>query len=708
MSAIREPRRTFLTQVFLCCFYMILLVKSAVQAGPIKKCYEIEMYRTLSKLDDLINSQIEIDKKVIEVNLLQETHGMNKADACFVRGSVSQLHEIFQLVKFKQHSPHNTYIKNIVGVFNNHIAECMDLIIDDQFIEIPDNCKATHHFSPTDLLEKVKELLLKAQSFTKNNDILSDNCEEYFAVCDINLAGPPHWESTSLVTPVDHFTASQKPQSDMPSTNHTSHSSMDIIVKSSNSYHDMPTRSLGMPQTTNTSSAPLNWMTKEHTDKNTNLTYTEMGANNSNLNILENKIYTPNASTKPPHTSSTAPSHTSAEPPGTNTERLDISTEPPNPTTELLHIDSDLSLNSSEPPHAGTKTLYAGFDLLPSSTEHPSVDAQHLKDSTDPPFSGTSQPHIIRSSSPHSQTQLYSTEFPSNKQYLSNYMMPPSFDETTVYANLVSPDSITDSASYVKSPFTMEPDLKVSVAQTPDSELLLQSPSDFQFDITHRGAYDSLEDITGNVDSGLHSSVSITTKMGRSSLNTAMETQTFVTLSSTGSGDFPLNKATMTVSSDEKNRELEDSGLGWAANTLGLSPKNTVSTKNELPVTSPIQSIQPKISLNKEGQLYHHVLQSEIHIMPHERENGVAGPNYASNKLPVIETDQTYRKNSENAKDRGYLYSLISCIVGMLLCLSAMLYLLHKNRILRRQLHGTQHDPEVPELRPLQTQQLDV
>ncbi|NP_001267529.1 colony stimulating factor-1 S homeolog precursor [Xenopus laevis] len=188
MSAIREPRRTFLTQVFLCCFYMILLVKSAVQAGPIKKCYEIEMYRTLSKLDDLINSQIEIDKKVIEVNLLQETHGMNKADACFVRGSVSQLHEIFQLVKFKQHSPHNTYIKNIVGVFNNHIAECMDLIIDDQFIEIPDNCKATHHFSPTDLLEKVKELLLKAQSFTKNNDILSDNCEEYFAVCDINLA----------------------------------------------------------------------------------------------------------------------------------------------------------------------------------------------------------------------------------------------------------------------------------------------------------------------------------------------------------------------------------------------------------------------------------------------------------------------------------------------------------------------------------------
>ncbi|XP_031752725.1 mucin-2 isoform X2 [Xenopus tropicalis] len=695
----------------------------------------------------------------------------------------------------------------------------------------------------------------------------------------LHLTGPPHWESTSPVTPVHPLTVNQKPQSDMPSTNHTSHSSMDISVKSSDSYHHMPTRSLGMPKISDTTSAPMNGMTKDHPDTNMKLTHTEIEANYSNVIISNNRIYTPNASTEPshisttepsvtsgtepphtsgtepphtsgtepphtsgtepphtsgtepshtsgtepshtsgtepshtsgtepphtsgtepphtsgtepphtsgtepshtsgtepphtsgtepphtsgtepphtsgtepshtsgtepshtsgtepphtsgtepphtsstepPHTSGTEPSHTSgtekphtsgtgkphtsAEPPGNNTERLHISSESPHTSTELLLFNINLPRNSFESLHAGTKLLYAGFDLLQSSTEHPSINS-HMKGSTEPPFSGVNQPH--KSISPP-QTQLYSTEPTSNKQDSSNYMIPSSTDEKTSYANLVSPDTVTDSNSYLKSPFTMEPDLKISVPQTPDSELF-QSPSDIQFGITHKGVHDSLGDIT-EVDSGLHNSFTITPKMRRPSINTAKKPQTFFPLSSTGIGDFHLSKAAVTVSPDEKDRETEDSGLGWAANMLGLSPQNTVSSKNELPVLSPVQTMQPKDTSNKEGELYHHVLQSERYILSHERENGVAGPNYDFNMPPVIDTDQPYNdRNSENAKDRGYRYSLISCIVGMLLCLSAMLYLLHKNRVLRRQLQRTQHDPEVPEQRPLQMQQFEV
>eukprot|EP00079_Xenopus_tropicalis_P009216 XP_002933042.3 PREDICTED: uncharacterized protein LOC100492777 isoform X1 [Xenopus tropicalis] len=751
MSAIREPSQNVLTQVFLYCFYTILLVTSAVQAIHKEMCPQAEIDLNLSKLDDLINSQV-IMEKVIKVNLLQKTNEMS--DACFLQGSVSQLHGILELVKFKKDSPHKNYIDNLKNIFNSHIADCMNLWDDTNIMDIEDNCKATCYLDPTGLLEKVKELLEIAQNFIKGKNTPSDDCGQYFEMCvatEKNSTGPPHWESTSPVTPVHPLTVNQKPQSDMPSTNHTSHSSMDISVKSSDSYHHMPTRSLGMPKISDTTSAPMNGMTKDHPDTNMKLTHTEIEANYSNVIISNNRIYTPNASTEPshisttepsvtsgtepphtsgtepPHTSGTEPPHTSGtEPPHTsgtepshtsgtepshtsgtepshNTERLHISSESPHTSTELLLFNINLPRNSFESLHAGTKLLYAGFDLLQSSTEHPSINS-HMKGSTEPPFSGVNQPH--KSISPP-QTQLYSTEPTSNKQDSSNYMIPSSTDEKTSYANLVSPDTVTDSNSYLKSPFTMEPDLKISVPQTPDSELF-QSPSDIQFGITHKGVHDSLGDIT-EVDSGLHNSFTITPKMRRPSINTAKKPQTFFPLSSTGIGDFHLSKAAVTVSPDEKDRETEDSGLGWAANMLGLSPQNTVSSKNELPVLSPVQTMQPKDTSNKEGELYHHVLQSERYILSHERENGVAGPNYDFNMPPVIDTDQPYNdRNSENAKDRGYRYSLISCIVGMLLCLSAMLYLLHKNRVLRRQLQRTQHDPEVPEQRPLQMQQFEV
>ncbi|KAM4796319.1 uncharacterized protein WCC33_001476 [Rhinophrynus dorsalis] len=224
--------------------------------------------------------------------------------------------------------------------------------------------------------------------------------------------------------------------------------------------------------------------------------------------------------------------------------------------------------------------------------------------------------------------------------------------------------------------------------------------------------------MSGDLSLDLASSPSITIKIQRSIKTSDMISQiqegTFVasTVHSAGSGTFskPVSRVDQQKNS---NGPLTANTMLFNVNTIPTGP-----SKIEFHMESEVQSLGSEVSLlpkktvNEKANMPNNFLQQEGDLdtlISHDRENSLSGPNYGSNLLPIIETAK--QKNENNTGNNGYRnVSIISIvvIVAIALSVSGLLYYRHKYKMLSGRLQRAQPDPEVPEERPLNMQDVEL
>ncbi|XP_075469695.1 macrophage colony-stimulating factor 1 [Ascaphus truei] len=451
------------------------------------------------------------------------------------------------------------------------------------------------------------------------------------------------------------------------------------------------------------------------------------------------------ANTNPPHANMELP-HGSAEPPQTYREPSHAKIEPTYPITVTPHTSMEPSNTSPQPPDASTQPPHASMQSPHASTQPPHASMQSPHASTQPPQASTQPPHAS-TQPPHASTQPphTSTQPPhASTQPPHASTQPPHASTQPPHASTQPPHASTNPLPNPEISFTMEATLWKE-SETTDNESLLRSPhttlpqklapsseSSQEVDASHTRADEPWRELTKESALGWASSPSTVTKMRRSIVTSEERIRTRMgnTASSTpedSDSSHPLTPVTL-VPRGEVTKVID---LGWAALDLSSIP-NMEPTRSEqdAPTTgglllspesvsqalvSDVASTMPLILAHGGERMHSNPRQREegsAALVFQDREDSAGGPSYGSNLLPIIETEQQSLGGKPASRhDTGYLYLLVPCIVGILLILLSvcgLLYYKHRYRILKRQVWRERRDPELPEERPLQTQELEL
>ncbi|KAM3934434.1 uncharacterized protein RB166_001930 isoform 1-T1 [Leptodactylus fuscus] len=140
-----------------------------------------------------------------------------------------------------------------------------------------------------------------------------------------------------------------------------------------------------------------------------------------------------------------------------------------------------------------------------------------------------------------------------------------------------------------------------------------------------------------------------------------------------------------------QGKVTEDRNLGWASSYISSS---RLTTKTELSVSSPVPEGQHPLSdvthkpvLNAHKS-YNIVPQQERDIATDDRQNTFSGPNYSSNMLRIVATEQFEDgRKKEDSQSNLQLIIIVLLVVFVLLFLSGFLYYRHQYRELERRLN---------------------
>ncbi|KAM4700489.1 macrophage colony-stimulating factor 1 [Discoglossus pictus] len=689
------------------CFLLSLPLVTVTETN-ISQSAVVNMDTQLKHLDEMIDNQLVTECRK-EVELLQQQPDM--PDYCYRKGRIFQLRDIMaQHISFTKNTFYYNYTQGLKALY-----DVIEKRIFGEHTEDVQACSQKKSMTAVEILKLVKEIFMESKDLLSNpaNNI---DCSMLYNVCeDIEDAenhslGPSQCDCPSPIPPILPSTATQKPPSDVTdfaditdqpsSVRHTLYSTKDMSV--SNAFTLQPKSS--SPQEELQSMDMLS------------VTFTEIPSV-SHINMESQastdaiKASSDSVSESLPASQESAQANTdsSTESPGSSTESPDSSTESPGSSTESPDSSTGSPDFSTGSPDSSTGSPDSSTGSPDSSPGSPDSSTGSPDSSTGTPDSNTRSPGSS-TGSPGSSTgsPVSSTESPGSKK-------PISENTVTLPKTTEAPHAKTE--LFPTNGFTIETPLLEKSAATESHE-------------TQSEAGEFLEYVSEESDLGWASSHSAFTKIRRSIATSEEISRVHMTSilptaiihmepSSVSSSHQSLPSDGQSWVSSESPGSVtggeltKDSDSGSAAPTLSFAlsamPSSLLQPSTE-PVTQVVRSKVPLHPLNTaQDRSSLHRMGDIAPLKSQAREDGVSGPIFGSNKLPIIETEKLNRKeNTEQPYTTTYLYIVVPCIVGFLLSLCGLLYYKHRYRIMQRQQQKPRHDPEVPEEMPLQNQQIEL
>ncbi|XP_075706772.1 uncharacterized protein LOC142741264 isoform X1 [Rhinoderma darwinii] len=133
-----------------------------------------------------------------------------------------------------------------------------------------------------------------------------------------------------------------------------------------------------------------------------------------------------------------------------------------------------------------------------------------------------------------------------------------------------------------------------------------------------------------------------------------------------------------------------DGNLDWAFSYLSSTMLTTKFSKTELSMSSHVPGAQLLLSFitPKPGLNAHKSPPQERDIAFDDRQNSFSDPNYGSNPLPIIATEQHEKEeNQKHSQSNPQLIIIVMLVVVVLLFLCGFLYYRHRYWVLKRRLN---------------------